>query len=42
VKKSPEYSESSLLNRDYETSLHRHYQREGYWADEPADRALWR
>jgi hypothetical protein len=36
IKKSPEYAEESLLNRDYETSLHRHYDRKGYWIDAPA------
>jgi hypothetical protein len=36
IKKSPEYTEESLLNRDYETRLHRHYHRKGYWVDEPA------
>jgi uncharacterized protein YrrD len=36
IKKSPEYSEESLLTRDYETGLHRHYSRQGYWVDEPA------
>ena len=36
IKQSPEYSEESLLTRDYETGLHRHYNRQGYWVDEPA------
>ena len=36
IKKSPEYTEESLLTRDYETGLHRHYNRKGYWVDEPA------
>jgi uncharacterized protein YrrD len=36
IKKSPEFTEESLLNRDYETRLHRHYDRKGYWVDEPA------
>jgi hypothetical protein len=36
IKRSPEYTEESLLNRDYETRLHRHYGRKGYWVDEPA------
>jgi len=31
IKQSPEYTKESLLTRDYETGLHRHYQREGYW-----------
>jgi uncharacterized protein YrrD len=34
VKKSPEYSETALLNREYESSLHRHYNRPGYWGSE--------
>ena len=37
IQQSPEYTEESLLTRDYETALHRHYNREGYWVDdEPA------
>ena len=35
IKRSPEYTEASLLTRDYETALHRHYNRQGYWVDEP-------
>jgi hypothetical protein len=38
IKQSPEYTEESLLTRDYETKLHRHYNRQGYWVDEPAAR----
>ena len=34
IKRSPEYTEDALLDRDYETSLYRHYNRQGYWADE--------
>ena len=34
IKQSPEYMEESLLTRDYETGLHGHYNRKGYWADE--------
>ncbi len=34
IKQSPEYTEDSLLTRDYETGLHRHYNRQGYWVDE--------
>jgi hypothetical protein len=33
VKHSPEYTPESL-NREYETALHRHYNRPTYWADE--------
>jgi uncharacterized protein YrrD len=36
IKQSPEYAEELLLTRDYETGLHRHYNRQGYWVDEPA------
>jgi uncharacterized protein YrrD len=36
VRQSPEYTEGSLLTRDYETELHRHYNRQGYWVNEPA------
>jgi hypothetical protein len=36
IKLAPEYTEQSLLTRDYEVRLHRHYKRQGYWADEPA------
>ncbi len=34
IKQSPEYTRASL-NRDYETALHQHYNRQGYWVDEP-------
>ena len=34
IKQSPEYTELSLLTRDYEIGLHRHYDRQGYWVDE--------
>jgi uncharacterized protein YrrD len=36
IKQSPEYTEESLLTRDYEIGLHRHYNRKGYWMDEVA------
>ena len=36
IKRSPEYTEESLITRDYETILHRHYDRQGYWVDEYA------
>jgi hypothetical protein len=38
IKQSPEFTEKSLITRDYEVELHRHYQRPGYWDDEPADK----
>jgi hypothetical protein len=36
IRQSPEYTEESLLTRDYETGLHRHYERQGYWIEDPA------
>jgi hypothetical protein len=36
IKQSPEYTEESLLTRDYEIKLHGHYKRKGYWIDELA------
>lgn len=33
IKQSPEYSEESVITRQYETLLHRHYNRQGYWED---------
>jgi hypothetical protein len=36
IKQSPEYPDDVLLTREYETDLHRHYDRQGYWVDEPA------
>lgn len=36
IKQSPAYTEGSLPTRDYEAELHRHYKRQGYWADTPA------
>ncbi len=40
VQKSPEYNEAALLNREYESSLHLHYNRSGYWEDELANREI--
>ncbi len=34
IAQSPEYSAASLITRDYETELHRHYQRPGYWDED--------
>jgi hypothetical protein len=34
IKQSPEYTEASLITRDYEIGLHGHYNRTGYWVDE--------
>jgi uncharacterized protein YrrD len=36
IKQSPEYTEESLLTREYEIGLHQHYKRQGYWIDELA------
>jgi hypothetical protein len=36
IKASPEYTDGSLLTRDYESDLHGHYNREGYWVEELA------
>jgi len=36
IKLSPEYTEETLLNRDYEIGLHRHYKRTTYWINELA------
>jgi len=36
IKESPEFTEESLLTRDYEIGLFGHYNRKGYWADELA------
>ena len=36
IKESPAYTEESLLTREYEIALHRHYDRKGYWIDEVA------
>jgi hypothetical protein len=35
IKRAPEYLEDALPTRDYEVGLHRHYNRKGYWIDEP-------
>ncbi len=34
IKESPEFTDESLLTRDYETRLYEHYDRKGYWVDE--------
>jgi hypothetical protein len=34
IKEAPEYNNDSLLHRDYEASLYKHYHRQGYWLDE--------
>lgn len=37
IRQAPEYSEQFLISRDYETRLHRHYDRKGYWSDQTTD-----
>jgi hypothetical protein len=36
VKGVPEYTAESVITRDFETRLHGHYSRRGYWVDDPA------
>lgn len=36
IRQSPEYTEESLLTRDYESVLHQYYKHQGYWVDEAA------
>ena len=38
IKQSPEYTDESLPTRDYEAELYLHYNRLGYWINEPADK----
>ncbi len=42
IKQAPEFTEDSVLTREYEDALHRHYNRRGYWTDEAAVRAEFR
>jgi hypothetical protein len=35
IRQSPEYKEDALPTRIYEQGLHQHYNRPGYWEDEP-------
>jgi len=34
IKQSPEFTDESLLTRNYENTLHKHYKRPGYWENE--------
>lgn len=34
IKQAPEYDEDLVISREYETQLHRHYNRQGYWQSE--------
>jgi sporulation protein YlmC with PRC-barrel domain len=36
IKHAPEYTDDLLLTRPYESALHQHYDRPGYWENEPA------
>ena len=38
IKRSPEYTDWSLLTREFEDSLHKHYNLQGYWESEPEDK----
>jgi hypothetical protein len=35
IHRAPAYPAESSLTREYETQLHHHYNRQGYWIDEP-------
>ena len=35
IQESPEYTDWSMLTREFEIDLHRYYNRQGYWATEP-------
>ena len=35
IRMAPEYTDEMTLTRVYEEDLHQHYNRRGYWADEP-------
>ncbi|MBF0313088.1 MAG: PRC-barrel domain-containing protein [Oligoflexia bacterium] len=37
IKISPEYTEESLLTREYESDLYQHYKNKGYWESEKSD-----
>jgi sporulation protein YlmC with PRC-barrel domain len=37
IQRSPEYIQDTVLMRDYETRLHQHYNRQGYWVDSSKD-----
>jgi hypothetical protein len=39
IKQSPEFTDESVLTREYEDALHRHYNRRGYWSDDSAAQA---
>ncbi|MBN2852926.1 MAG: PRC-barrel domain-containing protein [Clostridia bacterium] len=33
IKQSPDYTEDSMITRDYEAGLHLHYNKDGYWTE---------
>lgn len=35
IKEAPEYDSTQIVSRDYEEKLFRHYNRRGYWSDDP-------
>lgn len=37
IKQGPEYTDETLISRDHEIKLYRHYNREGYWAGQLAE-----
>jgi sporulation protein YlmC with PRC-barrel domain len=39
IKSSPKYSAEAMVSRQYETELHGHYNRVGYWIEESAAKA---
>jgi sporulation protein YlmC with PRC-barrel domain len=39
IQQSPEFTDESLLDREYETGLYGHYNREGYWIEEQVSKA---
>jgi hypothetical protein len=40
IRNSPEYTDESSLTREYEASLHRHYDRKDYWSDQEVDEEI--
>ena len=38
IRRSPEYTDWSLLTREFEENLHQHYNLRGYWEAEPEDK----
>ena len=40
IKQSPKYAAGSPPTRDFETRLHQHHNRQGYWVEEPSLVAL--